>query len=59
MPSENHGFKGVSLKADLVNDVEAFVNSSSGYRSVAEFVSEAVRLRLEQLRKNGNSKLEN
>ena len=51
MPSECEGFKGISLKASLVNEVEALINTGSGYRSVAEFVSEATRLRLEQLRK--------
>jgi metal-responsive CopG/Arc/MetJ family transcriptional regulator len=51
MPSKCEGFKGLSLKAGLVKEVEDFVESSKGYRSVAEFVSEATRLRLEELRK--------
>jgi metal-responsive CopG/Arc/MetJ family transcriptional regulator len=51
MPSKCEGFKGLSLKAGLVHEVEDFVQSSKGYRSVAEFVSEATRLRLEDLRK--------
>jgi len=49
MPSEENGFKGVSLKTSLVNEVEALIKTNSGYRSVAEFVSEAIRLRLEEL----------
>lgn len=50
IPSESEGFKGVSLKADLYREIEDFVKDHLGYRSVAEFVSEAVRLRMEQLR---------
>ena len=50
MPSEENGFKGISLKASLVDEVESFIKSTSGYRSVAEFVSESVRLRMEQVR---------
>ena len=51
MPKEEDGFKGISLKASLVNEVEALIKTNPGYRSVAEFVSEAIRLRLEELRK--------
>lgn len=51
MPSEENGFKGISLKASLVDEIEAFICNTSGYRSVAEFVSESTRLRLEDLRK--------
>lgn len=48
---EKAEFKSVSLKASLVQEIESFINSSNLYRSVAEFVSEASRLRLESLRK--------
>lgn len=51
MPARNEGFRGVSLKADLLNEIEEFIKEFSAYRSVAEFVSEAVRLRMEQVRK--------
>lgn len=50
MPSMREGFKGVSLKTSLYNEVENYVEDSIGYKSVAEFVSEAIRLRLEQLK---------
>ncbi len=50
MPNENEGFKGVSLNASLVHSVEDFLKENPHYRSVAEFVSESVRLRLEQLK---------
>jgi len=51
MPSENEGFRGVSLKAEVVSEVEQIIKDFPTYRSVAEFVSEAVRLRMEELRK--------
>jgi len=51
MPSESEGFRGVSLKADVVDAIEKFIEEHPTYRSVAEFVSEAVRLRMEQVRK--------
>ena len=41
-------FRNVSLRADLVSLVEIAI-VKMGYRSIADFVSEAVRLRLEQL----------
>ena len=52
MPKVETGFRGVSLKAELVGEVEQLIKELPGYRGVAEFVSEAVRLRMEQLRKN-------
>jgi Arc/MetJ-type ribon-helix-helix transcriptional regulator len=51
MPSESEGFRGVSLKAEVVSEIEKFIEENPTYRSVAEFVSEAVRLRMEQVRK--------
>lgn len=51
MPSESEGFRGVSLKAEVVKEIEKFIEENPTYRSVAEFVSEAVRLRMEQVRK--------
>lgn len=45
-------FRGVSLQATLVQQVEDLINAVPYYRSVAEFVSEAVRLRLEQLKQD-------
>ena len=39
----------VSIRSDLANRVKRVVNSGIGYRSLSDFVSEAVRLRLEQI----------
>ena len=43
------GFRSISLKAELVSEIEEFVKQSGRYRSVADFIAEACRLRLEQL----------
>jgi Arc/MetJ-type ribon-helix-helix transcriptional regulator len=51
MPTANEGFRGVSLKADLVDEIQRFIEEIPTYRSIAEFVSESVRLRMEELRK--------
>lgn len=42
-------FESVSIRKELVNKIKETIQKSGNYRSVAEFVSEAVRLRLEQL----------
>lgn len=39
------------MKAELVTEIEEFIKEGTRYRSVAEFVSEASRLRLEELKK--------
>jgi len=44
------GFKNVSLREPLYNDIKEIVKEGR-YGSVADFVAEAVRLRLEQLEK--------
>jgi len=48
---ERSGFRSVSLKAELVEEIEAFIKGSNRYRGVPEFLSEAARLRLEVLQK--------
>jgi hypothetical protein len=51
MPKEEKGFRGVSLKSELLSEVERFITEHPEYRGAAEFVSEAIRLRMEELRK--------
>jgi hypothetical protein len=51
MPKEEKGFRGVSLKSELLSEVERFIVEHPEYRGAAEFVSEAIRLRMEELRK--------
>jgi Arc/MetJ-type ribon-helix-helix transcriptional regulator len=42
-------YKSVTLKEELVERVERLIRSVRTYHSVAEFVSEAVRLRVEEV----------
>jgi metal-responsive CopG/Arc/MetJ family transcriptional regulator len=49
-PAKEQDFRGVSLKGDLVGEVETFIREHPAYRSISEFVSEAIRLRMEQVR---------
>jgi metal-responsive CopG/Arc/MetJ family transcriptional regulator len=52
-PTKEQDFRGVSLKSDLVGEVETFIREHPAYRSVSEFVSEAIRLRMEQICQHG------
>ena len=45
MPRGN--YRGVSLSDELIQRVEQLIRRLGTYRTIAEFVSEAVRLRLE------------
>jgi Arc/MetJ-type ribon-helix-helix transcriptional regulator len=49
MPTKN--YKTVTLKTRLVERVTQAIQNLETYHSVAEFVSEAVRLRLEAIEK--------
>jgi len=44
-------FRGVSLRKDLVDEVEKFIEGFGRYKSVTDFITEATRLRLEELQK--------
>jgi len=44
-------FRGVSLRKDLVDEIEKFIESFGRYKSVTDFITEATRLRLEELQK--------
>ena len=44
-------YKGVSLPEDLVERVKQLIEKLGTYGTVAEFVKEAVRLRIETLEK--------
>ena len=48
------GWHTVSLRQDLVDGIEELMKRTKRYRSIAEFVAEAVRLRLEQLGKEAS-----
>ena len=50
MPGQN--YKSVSLNDELIEHVNRLIKQVGTYHSVSEFVSEAVRLRIETLEKN-------
>ena len=50
--NEKVEFRSISLRAELVAEIEQFVKKSGRYRSIADFLTEAARLRLEELEKN-------
>jgi len=45
-------FRRVSLPTPLVDAVEDYIKKTKRWRSIADFIAEAVRLRLEELEKN-------
>jgi metal-responsive CopG/Arc/MetJ family transcriptional regulator len=49
---EKAEFRSISVKADLIEEVERVMKESGRYRSLAEFFSEAARLKLESLEAN-------
>jgi Arc/MetJ-type ribon-helix-helix transcriptional regulator len=58
-PKKVKCFRSVSLNDELVERVEHLIHSLGTYRTIAEFVSEAVRLRLEALEKHQRTEGEN
>jgi Arc/MetJ-type ribon-helix-helix transcriptional regulator len=44
-------YRGVTLREELVERVKRLIAKVGTYHSVAEFVSEAVRLRVEEIEK--------
>lgn len=48
MTEKTSGWKTVSLRQELIKEIEEVIKTGR-YRSTAEFVSEAIRLRLEEL----------
>ena len=49
MPTDD--FRGISLRKDLIDKIEKFIESFGRYKSVTDFITEATRLRLEELQK--------
>jgi len=52
-------YRSISIQDELVQQVERLIRRLGTYRSIAEFVSEAVRLRLEALEKQQKAEGEN
>jgi Arc/MetJ-type ribon-helix-helix transcriptional regulator len=49
VPKQKKPYENVGIQRQLYEETREFVGKSGRYRSVSEFVHEAVRLRLEQL----------
>ena len=54
-----HNYRSVSIHEELVKRVDQLIRRLGTYRTVAEFVKEAVRLRLEALEKQQKAEGEN
>jgi Arc/MetJ-type ribon-helix-helix transcriptional regulator len=54
MPGAN--YKSVSINDELIERIKQLIDQLGTYHSVAEFVSEAVRLRIEFLEKQQKTK---
>jgi hypothetical protein len=54
MPSNRNGFRGISIKKEMIEDIEKFIKNhpERGYKSIAEFVAESVRCRIDELKKH-------
>jgi Arc/MetJ-type ribon-helix-helix transcriptional regulator len=50
-PLPDGNYRSISINDELVDRVKRLIEKLGTYRSVAEFVSEAVRLRIETLEK--------
>ena len=45
-------YRGVRLKKELIDEVEETIKDFPYWRSIAEFVSESIRRRLEEVKKS-------
>jgi Arc/MetJ-type ribon-helix-helix transcriptional regulator len=54
-PVPNRNYRSVSINDELIARVRQLLENLGTYRSVAEFVSEAVRLRIEALEKRAKT----
>ena len=52
MPSRKTKFAGVSIRADLWNDIKTFIKEhpEAGYKSPADFAQEAIRTRIQHVK---------
>ena len=50
-PDYTKKFQNVALRKELIARIKQFPYKKLGYRSMADFISEAIRLRLEELEK--------
>ncbi len=48
---EDKKYRGITFTKDLIDEIEKYIESDTKYHSIAEFMSEAARLRLQELQK--------
>ncbi len=52
---KKYSFRKISIRNNLIQTVETLIEHTDRYRSIAEFVSEAIRLRIEDLENRPHS----
>ena len=52
LPKKDSDYKGVSLKKELVDQIEVFIEKNPQYKSISDFIHEATRIRLEEINKS-------
>ena len=59
MANTKTAYRGVNLKKELLDDVDAWIQKhpEAGYISTADMVSEAVRIRIQEIREKYSSKV--
>lgn len=52
MRKDDDNFRGVSIKKQLIDAVEKFIEDhpNAGYKNIAEFVHDAIRRRMEEVK---------
>ncbi|MEM2107862.1 MAG: ribbon-helix-helix domain-containing protein [Candidatus Bathyarchaeia archaeon] len=54
MPGAN--YKSISINDELIEHIKQLIKKHGTYHSIAEFISEAIRLRIETLEKQTENK---
>jgi metal-responsive CopG/Arc/MetJ family transcriptional regulator len=51
-PKKQWNYRGVNIKKDLLDDVDKWIDKhpEAGYANTADMVSEAIRIRIQELR---------
>ncbi len=48
----NHNYKSISVRSELIERINQVTKQTGTYHSTSEFISEAIRLRLEDLERS-------
>ena len=49
---EDRKYRSVSLRAEFIDQIEEYIKENPEYSTVTDFVNEAARLRLQELKKS-------